>query len=63
MANRNVIRVNRNDSLEEALLKMGKLQIDELPVVRTEFPDEVLGMISKRDIITYYQARSEADQD
>lgn len=49
--------------MEEALLKMGKLQIDELPVVRTEFPDEVLGMISKRDIITYYQARSEADQD
>ena len=58
-----VDRVSMDDSLEEALNKMGKLQVDELPVVRTESPDEVQGMISKRDIITYYHAQTEADQD
>jgi CIC family chloride channel protein len=53
-----VVRVFWNETLQEALDKMALLNVDELPVVREEKPDEMVTMISKRDIVNYYYARS-----
>ena len=33
------------------------LNVDELPVVKEEAPDEIIALISKRDIIGYYHSR------
>ena len=56
VATPNVVRVFGEDSLQEALDKMVLLNVDELPVVKEEAPDEIVAMISKRDIISYYHA-------
>jgi chloride channel protein, CIC family len=53
-----VLRVVWNDSLQDALTKMALINVNELPVVREEAPDEIIGMIAKRDIISYYYDRS-----
>ncbi len=58
VATTNVVRVFGQDSLQEALDKMGLLNVDELPVVKAEDPDEIVALISKRDIISYYHART-----
>ncbi len=58
VATPNVVRVFWHDSLQDALQKMATIQVDELPVVKEEDPDEIVTMISKRDIISYYHARS-----
>jgi len=34
------------------------IDVDELPVAREESPDEIVAMISKRDIVDYYYGRS-----
>jgi hypothetical protein len=34
------------------------LNVDELPVVKEGAPDEIIAMISKRDIIGYYHSRT-----
>jgi len=60
VATPNVVRVFWNDTLQNALDKMAPLQLDELPVVKEEAPEEIVAMISKRDIISYYHSRSEA---
>jgi len=57
----NVVRVEWQESLQEALDKMVLLNVDELPVVRVEDPDKIVGMISKRDIISYYHARGQGE--
>ena len=54
VATPNVVRVFGQDSLQGALDKMVLLNVDELPVVKEEAPDEIIAMISKRDIIGYY---------
>jgi chloride channel protein, CIC family len=58
VATPNVVRVFGQDSLQEALDKMVRLNVDELPVVKEEAPDEIVAMISKRDIIGYYHSRT-----
>jgi CIC family chloride channel protein len=58
VATPNVVRVFGQDSLQEALDKMVLLNVDELPVVKEEAPDEIIAMISKRDIISYYHSRT-----
>ncbi len=58
VATPNVVRVFGQDSLQGALDKMVLLNVDELPVVREEAPDEIVAMISKRDIIGYYHSRT-----
>lgn len=60
VATANVERVFPSDTLQQALDKMAVLNVDELPVVREEDRDVVVAMISKRDIINYYYARSGA---
>ncbi len=58
VATPNVVRVLWNDTLQQALDKMAAIHVDELPVAREERPDEIVTMISKRDIIDYYYGRS-----
>jgi CIC family chloride channel protein len=58
VATPNVVRVFGENSLQEALDKMILLNVDELPVVRQEAPDEIIAMISKRDIIGYYHSKT-----
>ena len=58
VATPNVVRVHWNDTLQQALEKMAAINVDELPVAREERPDEIVTMISKRDIIDYYYGRS-----
>jgi len=58
VATPNVVRVFWHDSLNAALDKMALIQVDELPVVREETPNEFVTMISKRDILGYYHTQS-----
>jgi CIC family chloride channel protein len=58
VATPNVVRVHWNDTLQQALDKMAVIDVDELPVAREETPDEIMAMISKRDIVDYYYGRS-----
>ncbi|MGA8571635.1 MAG: chloride channel protein [Desulfobaccales bacterium] len=53
-----VVRVIWDESLQDALEKMARINVNELPVVRQEAPNEIIGMIAKRDIISYYYERS-----
>jgi CIC family chloride channel protein len=53
-----VVRVIWTDSLQDALEKMALINVNELPVAREESPDEIIGMIAKRDIISYYYEHS-----
>ncbi len=53
-----VVRVFWQESLQEAMDKMALLNVNELPVVREEDPDAIIGMIAKRDIISYYYENS-----
>jgi CBS domain-containing protein len=52
------IRVHWNDTLQQALDKMAAIDVDEMPVTREEAPDEIVAMISKRDVVDYYYGRS-----
>lgn len=58
VATANVVRVFGDESLQEALDKMVLLNVDELPVVKEGAPDEIIAMISKRDIIGYYHSHT-----
>jgi CIC family chloride channel protein len=53
-----VVRVFWQESLQDALDKMALIKVNELPVVREEDPDAIVGMIAKRDIINYYYESS-----
>lgn len=57
VATPNVVRVHWNETLHQALEKMAAINVDELPVVREERPDEIVSMISKREIVDYYYGR------
>lgn len=57
VATPNVVRVHWNDTLQQALDKMAAINVDELPVAREETPDEIVAMLSKRDIVDYYYGR------
>jgi len=59
VASSNVVRVFLKDSLQEALDKMNSIQVDELPVVKEEAPNDIVGMLTKRDIISYYHSRTQ----
>lgn len=54
VATSQVARVHLGDSLQTALDLMARLQIDELPVVPDDRPDEIEAMLSKQDIIDHY---------
>jgi CIC family chloride channel protein len=58
VASTNVIRAYWNDTLQQVLEKMASINVDELPVTHEENPDEIVAMISKREIVDYYYRRS-----
>jgi CIC family chloride channel protein len=58
VATPSVVRTFMDESLQDALDKMALINVNELPVVWEEDPDEIVGMIAKRDIISYYHERS-----
>lgn len=58
VATPNVSRVFPDDTLQDALDKMSRITTDELPVVRPDAPEKIVGMISKKDIIGYYHEMS-----
>jgi CIC family chloride channel protein len=60
VATPNVVRVHWNDTLQQALDKMAAINVDELPVAYEERPDEIVAMVSKRDIVDFYYGRSGA---
>ncbi len=53
-----VVVASWHETLQQVLDKMAELVVDELPVVKDEAPDEIVTMISKREIISFYYARS-----
>jgi CIC family chloride channel protein len=57
VATPNVERVLWHDTLQQALDKMALLNVDEMPVVYEDARDEIVTMITKRDIINYYYVR------
>jgi CIC family chloride channel protein len=57
IANPNVVTVSWDESLQSALDKMARLNVDELPVTQADDPNKIAGMISKRDIISHYHER------
>jgi len=60
VATPHVVKVFTNESLQSALDKMAHLAVDELPVAQEGNPDKIVGMISKRDIISHYHHRMSA---
>ncbi len=60
VATPHVVTVSWDESLQSALDKMALLNVDELPVTQDDAPDKIAGMISKRDIISYYHDRMSA---
>jgi CIC family chloride channel protein len=60
VATLHVVKVFTHESLQSALDKMARLNVDELPVAHEDNPDKIIGMISKRDIISHYHERMSA---
>ena len=60
VATPNVVRAFWSDTLQQVLEKMAAINVDELPVVHEQRPDEIVAMISKRQIVDYYYGRSSA---
>ncbi|PWB67962.1 MAG: chloride channel protein, partial [Deltaproteobacteria bacterium] len=58
VATPHVVRIRMHDTLQKALDEMAALNVDELPVVRSDGQDEIVSMLSKRDIIDYYYGRT-----
>ncbi|MDW7709352.1 MAG: chloride channel protein [Deferrisomatales bacterium] len=54
LATREVITVFPDESLRDALGKIGVRNFEHLPVVSREDPRRILGMLSRRDIVTAY---------
>ena len=54
-----VITVTPDDDLNTALRRFTKLNIDELPVVSSDSPRELLGMLRRQEVIAAYNRRME----
>jgi len=50
----NVITITENESLNEALKKIGLKNIEQLPVVDENNPRKIVGILSRRDIFSAY---------
>ncbi len=49
-----VIIITGNESLDEALKKIGLKNIEQLPVVDENNPRKIVGILSRRDIFSAY---------
>jgi CIC family chloride channel protein len=61
VATPNVVRVFLQESLQDAIDKMARINVDELPVVSEDDPDKIITLLSKRDIISYYYDRMQGN--
>lgn len=52
-----VVSVTPEDDLNTALRRFTELNLDELPVVAQDNPTELLGMLSRKDVIARYNQR------
>ena len=50
----NVITITGNESLDEALKKIGLKNIEQLPVVDENNPRKIVGILSRRDVFSAY---------
>jgi CIC family chloride channel protein len=57
-----VVRGLSQESQQDTLDKMALINVNELPVARKDAPDTIIGMIAKRDIISYYYERTRKQQ-
>lgn len=54
LATKDVVTVCPDESLRDALAKIGARNIEHLPVVSRQDPRQILGMVSRRDIVAAY---------
>lgn len=57
LAIKNVITVTTDENLDDALKKIGNRNIEQLPVVSKENPRKIVGILSRRDIISAYNKK------
>jgi CIC family chloride channel protein len=60
IAHRPPLTIAPEDDLHTALKRMTELNVDELPVVSADGPTQLLGLLSRRDLVKAYTARIEA---
>ena len=54
------LTVTPDDDLHTALRRMTELNIDEIPVVAPDDPARLLGLLSRRELVTAYTSQIEA---
>lgn len=58
IATQPVLTVNPHDDLHTALRRFTQKNIDEIPVVAADDPNEIVGILSRRDVISAYHHRT-----
>jgi CIC family chloride channel protein len=52
-----IVSVTPESDLNTALKRFTELNLDELPVVKSDNPHELLGMLRRRDVIAHYNEK------
>ena len=60
LATRPVLTVRLQDDLHTALKRMTELNTDEIPVVQSDDPSRLVGLLNRRDLVAAYTAQIEA---
>jgi CIC family chloride channel protein len=60
LATRPVATVTPNDDLHTALKRMTELNLDEIPVVSPDDPTRLLGLLSRRELVSAYSSQIDA---
>ena len=60
LAHRPVVSVTPEDDLHTALKRLTKLNSEEIPVVATDDPTRLVGLLSRHELVTAYSTRIEA---
>lgn len=55
IATRKVVSATPKDNLQEALRKLGMMGISQLPVVADQNPKKIIGVVTEKDIISFYE--------
>jgi CIC family chloride channel protein len=59
-ATRPVLTVSLKDDLHTALKRMTELNLDEIPVVQPDDPTRLIGLLSRRELVSTYTAQIDA---
>ncbi len=60
IATRPVLTVTTEDDLHTALRRLTELNLDEIPVVHSDEPSRLIGLLSRRDLVATYTAQIRA---